>query len=122
LNLCLFFTVLFATAYHPITGIVVGVASSALGSVMRGQYDMDKVIVPLLGYITVGIVLGVFPATNLIYTGLLMTVVYSIMMSIIFWFIMHSTHNTITFLLTSLLFNYWLFNNYSTAFLKLLGA
>lgn len=121
-DLCLFFTVLFAVAYHPLAGIIVGVLSSALGSIMRGQYDMDKVIVPLLGYITVGALLMAIPATNIIYTGMLMTVIYSVMMSVIFWFIMHCVSSTMTFLITSLAFNYWLFSNYATFFLKLMGV
>jgi|GEM_PF-2030527 len=122
LDLCLFFTVLFSIAYHPIAGIIVGVFSSALGSVMRGQYDMDKVIVPLSGYIVVGLLLNVVPITSALTTGMIMTLVYSIMMSIIFGITMHFSIHTITFLATSLGFNYWLFSNYATFFLKLMGV
>lgn len=120
-DLCLFFTVLFSIAYHPFAGITVGVFSSAIGSIARGQYDADKVLVPLLGYITVGLLLLAFPATNIFYAGMAMALAYSIMMSIIFWFIMQSVFNTITFLITSIAFNYWLFSSYSGYFLMLMG-
>ena len=121
-DMCLFFTVLIGTVYHPIAGILVGVLSSTLGSVIRGQYDMTNVIMPNMGYIAAGILLPFFAGSNILVTGMTLTAVYIVLMSIIFWFKYYSISNTATFVVTSVAFNYLLFNNYSTAFLKLLGA
>ncbi len=121
LDMCLFFTVLFSAAYHPFAGIAVGVVSSALGSIMRGQYDMEKVVYPLFGYFAVGLVLIIFQGTSIFYTGMIMTLIYAIMMSVIFWFRLAHLFQTITFFTTTILFNYWLFSNYATYFLKLMG-
>ncbi|VVB61043.1 Uncharacterised protein [uncultured archaeon] len=122
LDLCLFFTVLFGIAYHPFTGIVVGVASSALGSIARGQYQMDKVIFPLLGNVVVGMLLMIIPLTNIFYVGMAMALVYAVMMCIIFAMTIGISHNTATFFITSIAFNYWLFNNYASYFLMLMGV
>ncbi len=120
-DLCLFFTVLFGVAYHPFTGIIVGVASSALGSIARGQYNAPMVLIPISGYIMVGLLLMVMPSISVFYLGIIMTLIYTIMMVVIFWPVMNSLHNTVTFLLTSIAFNYWLFNNYASYFLMLMG-
>lgn len=114
-DLCLFFTVIVSVAYHPFAGVLVGVFSSVLGSVARGQDDMSKVIVPAIGYIVVALLVPFFSGMQLFTIGMILTLVYSIMMSVAFWFLMHCSTNTLTFLISSLAFNYWLFTNYATS-------
>ncbi|MBU4245670.1 MAG: hypothetical protein ABIF85_04440 [Nanoarchaeota archaeon] len=121
-DMCLFFTVLVGIAYHPLAGIAVGVLSSTLGSIIRGQYDMTNVIMPNAGYIAAGILLPFFAGSSIMVTGMVLTAVYIILMSIIFWFKYYSISNTATFVVTSLAFNYVLFSSYSTYFLKIMGV
>ena len=122
LDMCLFFTVLVGTAYHPISGIVVGVLSSTLGSIIRGQNDMTNVLTPNLGYIAAGILLPFFAGASIFFTGMALTAVYVVMMSVIFWFKYFSPPQTVTFAATAVAFNYLLFSSYSAYFLKLMGV
>ncbi len=121
-DLCLFFTVIVGVAYHPLAGMAVGVASSAMGSIIRGQYSMDKVVIPLLGYVAVSLLIPMMPFSDIFNIGVILALIYAVMMSVIFWFIMHSPFDTATFLVTSLAFNYWLFLNYAAPLLSLLGG
>lgn len=117
-DLCLFFTVLAGVAYHPFAGILVGVLSSTLGSIVRGQHDAVYVIMPDVGYLIVGLSLTFFSGTSIFYTGIISALIYAITMSVIFWFIMQNAPNTLTFLVTTIAFNYWLFSNYAAGLLS----
>ncbi|MCK4968058.1 MAG: hypothetical protein KAS12_03295 [Candidatus Aenigmarchaeota archaeon] len=107
----LFVTVLSSLHYGWFIGALVGCLSSFIGSMYRIRQQIDTAIMPLIGYVAVAIMVPYIAGLEIFILGIICTIVYSIIMSLIFLHLRADIFNTATFVITTILFNWWLFKN-----------
>lgn len=122
-DLVLFVTVLSGAAYDWRAALIVGPVSSLIGSSLRRvtSQQFDTLIFPAIGYGLIAAMIPYLPATNIFWLGIVCTLVYVVIMNIVFAYFRPDLFNHITFTVTSLLFNYWLFKNFAEPVFSLIS-
>ncbi|MFH1127662.1 MAG: hypothetical protein ABIG84_08555 [archaeon] len=123
LDFCLFFAIIVSIAYTPTLGMLTGIISSLIGSFFRQIERVEYYFTPIYGFIPVWIImsLAIIPQASLLLTGMICVAVY-----IIARFIMISLTyqiciaNQITYISTTLVFNYWLFSSVAPFLVKIM--
>ncbi len=113
-DFCLFFAILVSIAYNPTLGILTGIISSTLGSFLKQTARIEYYFTPLYGFIPIWILmsLSIIPQASLLLTGMLCVAIY-----IIARFVMIALTyriciaNQLTYIATTLIFNYWLLSS-----------
>lgn len=114
-DIVLFVTVLAGEAYGWRAALVVGPISSIIGSSLRriSSQQFDTIVFPAIGYGLIAAAIPYIPPLGIFWIGIVCTVIYVIIMNIVFAYFRPDIFNHITFTATSLLFNYWLFKNFA---------
>ncbi len=113
IDFCLFFAILVSIAYGPTIGMLTGIISSTIGSFLRQIERAEYYFTPIYGFIPVWIImsLSIIPQVSILLTGMICVATY-----IIARFIMISMTfniciaNQVTYIATTVVFNYWLFS------------
>ena len=124
LDLILFVVVILTIAYGPFIAIACGLIAYYIGTIIHAQFKYiipETYVIPPIGYICVAI-LVLFLPFGVVTTGIIATLAYSILMLLLYWFSLHNLFNEITFAVTCIPFNYWLFTKFGEKALALLGA
>jgi len=122
-DLVLFVTVLSGVAYGWTAALVAGTASSLVGSSIRrvSSQQFDTIFFPALGYAIIAAVLPYIPYADVFWLGMICTFIYVGMMELVFAYLRPDIFNHITFGVTAVLFNYWLFKNFAQPILSLIA-
>ncbi len=112
-DLVLFFTVLSGAAYGWKAALIVGCASSIIGSAIRrvSSQNLDTFIFPAIGYGLIAIAIPYISYTTIYGLGIICTAIYVVIMNLVFAYFRPDLFNHVTFTVTAILFNYWLFKN-----------
>ena len=110
-DLVLFVTVLSTMHYGWVIGALVGCVSSFVGSMYRIRQQMDTAIIPLIGYVLVALIIPHILFLDLFVLGVVSAIIYAVIMSLLFLHLRADIFNTATFAITTIVFNWWLFNN-----------
>ena len=112
-DLVLFFTVLSGAAYGSKAALIVGCASSIIGSAIRrvSSQNLDTFIFPAIGYGLIAVAIPYIPHTTIYGLGIICTAIYVVIMNFVFAYFRPDLFNHATFTVTAILFNYWLFKN-----------
>ncbi len=113
IDFCLFFSILVSIAYSPTLGMLTGIIASTIGSFLRQIERAEYYLTPIYGFIPVWIImsLSLIPQISILLTGMICVATY-----ILARFIMISMTfniciaNQLTYITTTLIFNYWLFS------------
>ncbi|NOR85857.1 hypothetical protein GQ473_07120 [archaeon] len=120
-DFCLFLTVLVGVAYGSFAGAIIGIGSGILGAIIKNSRNVGS---KLVFYITMGVVGFLAPylqLTNILYTGLILTIFYDmIIVFVYFGMIKKCIVNAITFTITHIIFNWWLFHTFGAYFLLIM--
>lgn len=114
LDFCLFFAILVSIAYSPTLGMLTGIISSFIGSFFRQIERVEYYFTPIYGFIPVWILmsLSIIPQTSLLLIGMICVTVYIIARFIMISLTYHiCIANQITYISTTLIFNYFLFSS-----------
>ncbi len=110
IELCMFATVLCARAYGPVTGLVVGFLTIFFSLILSGRFKYSSFIsilaLPLIGFVTP--FFGFWPVEI---TGVAMTIIYDLIIIPFYILLGSRISSSIIFVVTHLMFNYWVFTN-----------
>lgn len=123
IDFCLFFAILVSIAYGPTLGMLTGIISSTIGSFLRQIERAEYYFTPIYGFIPVWIImsLSILPQASILFTGMICVATYIItrfiMISITFNICIA---NQITYIASTLIFNYWLFSTAAPILISLM--
>ena len=122
-DLVLFFTVLSGAAYGWKAALIVGCASSIIGSAIRrvSSQNLDTFIFPAIGYGLIAVAIPYIPHTTIYGLGIICTAIYVVIMNFVFAYFRPDLFNHATFTVTAILFNYWLFKNLAEPIMYLIA-
>ena len=122
-DLVLFFTVLSGAAYGWKAALIVGCASSIIGSAIRrvSSQNLDTFIFPAIGYGLIAVAIPYIPYTTIYGLGIICTAIYVVIMNFVFAYFRPDLFNHATFTVTAILFNYWLFKNLAESIMYLIA-
>ncbi len=122
-DLVLFFTVLSGAAYGWKAALIVGCASSIIGSAIRrvSSQNLDTFIFPAIGYGLIAIAIPYISYTTIYGLGIICTAIYVVIMNFVFAYFRPDLFNHATFTITAILFNYWLFKNLAEPIMYLIA-
>ncbi len=122
-DLVLFFTVLSGAAYGWKAALIVGCASSIIGSAIRrvSSQNLDTFIFPAIGYGVIAIAIPYISYTTIYGLGIICTAMYVIIMNIVFAYFRPDLFNHATFTVTAILFNYWMFKTFAEPIMYLIA-
>jgi hypothetical protein len=125
LDLIMFLLVVATMAYGPFIGISLALIAYYVGTILRAQFSnvaSETYAGPPMGIVISGILCSFLPF-GVVATGMTTVVFYSIIMLIFYRQIYPGNiMNELTFLVTILPFNYWLFTSFGERMLAMLGA
>ncbi len=123
LDFCLFFGILVSIAYSPTLGMLTGIISSVIGSFFRQIERVEYYFTPIYGFIPVWIImsLSIIPQISLLLTGMICVVIYIITRFILISLIHQiCIANQITYISTTLIFNYLVFSYIAPFLLRIM--
>ncbi len=114
-DLVMFVMVLSGAAYDWRAALVVGPVSSLIGSSLRRMtsQQFDTIVFPAISYGIVAAIMPFLPPMSIFWLGMVCTIIYVVLQNIVFAYLRPDLFNHITFTVTALLFNYWLFKNFA---------
>ena len=119
-ELCLFFTILVALRHGFLLGGAVGVLSMGISGYATKERP-DDVGVAVLGFLAVAGLVSVFGGIGgLVFTGVLYTLIYDVMVSLVYLATGHNPVGCIKFTLTHVLWNYVMFRSFGEIVLAIL--
>ncbi len=124
IDFCLFFAILVSMTYGPTIGMLTGIISSTIGSFLRQIERAEYYFTPIYGFIPIWIIMSVsiLPQISILLTGMICVATYIIarfiMISITFNICIA---NQLTYITTTLIFNYWLFSTVAPTLMTLMA-
>ncbi|RLG14892.1 MAG: hypothetical protein DRN66_00820 [Candidatus Nanohalarchaeota archaeon] len=119
------FACIFIAYYvHPVVALLCVSIASVLGSLLRGQHKADMIALPLFGYISINILFLIFPFQSWAFfnTAALMTLVYAATNILFSYFFMGRIDiNSVSFLVTLIINNFFLIKYISPYIVKSAG-
>jgi len=119
-ELVMLFTVVAGILFGPFAGLIVGFLSLSISTLVTEE-DVSKMWPGFFAIAVVGYLAGTIEITNISTTGLMLTVLYDVMISIIYIATGHSLIKTLIFDATHIAFNYFVFYNLAPFLITLLA-
>ena len=121
-NLIMLFAVISGAGYGSFAGMLVGIVSLIISSIMV-QDDLATTAAPIFAMSVVGYLAGILSisASNISLWGLALTVLYDAVISVEHILLGRANINTVIFVVTHLVFNYFVFFTFAPEIMGLLA-
>lgn len=116
----LLFTVISGRLFGPVAGVIVGVTSMVLSAAISDEEPM-KLWPAFVAIAIVGHLSGTLSIASISVLGIGLTILYDIIISIIYYFLGSSGAKIILFDVTHIIWNYWVFYNIAPWLLLLIA-
>ncbi|MCK5594031.1 MAG: ECF transporter S component [Candidatus Aenigmarchaeota archaeon] len=120
IELILLFTIISGRLFGPVAGVIVGVTSMVLSAIISDEEPM-KLWPAFVAIAIVGHLSGVLTIASISVLGIVLTILYDIIISVIYYFLGSSGAKIILFDVTHITWNYWVFYNVAPWLLLLIA-
>jgi hypothetical protein len=117
-ELCTLLAITTAMKFGPVTGAIVGTTSITLGLILGRSIDAG-IIASILGFIIIAVVASFFNFSQIIFVGVILTIVYDILLGTFYYFSGSNLFTILMFSISHILLNFFVFTYLSPFFINL---
>jgi len=117
-ELCILLTIITAMKFGPVTGAIVGATSITLGLIIGRSIDAG-IVFSILGFIIIAVAASFFNFSQIVFVGMMLTIVYDILLGIFYYFSGSNPFTILIFSVTHILLNFFVFTYLSPFFINL---